>query len=253
MGMRNARRLAGPARGHEHLAAHPSIGSEYKMMKQKMSGRLALAAIGAIVIPALVVTAPAASSRPVAPTLEAAVAGPACPGVAATVIFSRPGVTWCHNSRFQVAVIDTSAGAKMAVVSQHEAGTGNGTGARFYNKDAGEWSRYITDGRGPTSPAPSKLALVVNAGFLVDDTGSDNSTRLPLPELRGSALQTPGFALEGSDPAWKVPKRLIRMGNPGQTPQNITFGDFGTQSGPSTGTTTISTSTARSPATTTQP
>lgn len=205
---------------------------------------LVLAAVVASIVPFFAggVAAPAANAGVVAddPQINAT----SCPtGTAVssfgewpwTTMIQRPGVAMCHTPQYQLTVIDTSLGGKLRVVSQHANTAGIGLGeswAEFWNRDAAEWAAYIRNG-GVIVPGASRLFNVINAGFMVD-VGTA-TTRLSMPEMRDATLQSAGWALEGTDPAWRVPKRMVRIGDPYRTPQIVSFGDFGVQDGPNIG------------------
>lgn len=143
----------------------------------------------------------------------------------------KPGVTVCSgvgaHEYYQLIAVDLTEGAKLRVVSDVVSGAPSGD-AEFDKRSMPEWKDWIEDSHGPLTPAPSRLAAVVNTGFLVDADSA--TTPLSLPEKIDGTIKTRGYAgSHWEDPAWSMaPKFSLRLGfagNPG--PQIVHNGMFG--------------------------
>lgn len=137
------------------------------------------------------------------------------------------GQTGGRGEIWNLIVINPNEGAKMRIVSQHDTSSPQppSEDAAFRKKSADEWADYILSNNvGP--PSSSKLSHVVNAGFLVTDTGS--SSPLSLPEKRSGSLKTYGYALaHTTDWAFGWPdKRYIKLGDPNELRQWADVGPF---------------------------
>jgi Phosphodiester glycosidase len=190
--------------------------------------RAAIARVLAIIALALV---PAAAAEP---------ASAACPGFTSLGVstwvedFNARGVQLCRGDNGGVqaymTIIDLAAGAKVRLVSQTASGQSPGTPAtdwRFNKRTVRSWWDYFIANVGIPSSS-RQLFSVTNGSFFID-TESATSTPMSLPHVTGASIRTHGWALgHQGDFAWNAPKRYLRFGHPGTTPQSVAIGTFPT-------------------------
>lgn len=159
------------------------------------------------------------SAQASAPEVDA----PACPADYRLQYGSitTPGVALCEGvigsvaEGFNLTWVDLTAGAQMRVVSDHVEGSGHGGDARFHKRSMSGWWDYLKNWEGPINPTPDRLAYVVNAGFMIETSGT--TTPLSLPEIRteGQVMSTGYAEVDRTDAAWGVvPKMALFLGDP---------------------------------------
>ena len=133
------------------------------------------------------------------------------------------GVTLCAGIAPELSVVnvnlqivDLNAGAKIHIVSETAAGSGECyPGTLFNKKTAEDWFDAIPN-LGFAEPSEN-LFSTTNAGFFISTEGSD-TTALSLPESRFDTCRSKGWALATQyenppDPAWDAAKLRLWFGS----------------------------------------
>jgi hypothetical protein len=150
-------------------------------------------------------------------------------------IYSQRGVTMCRGlssagmTMGYLQLVSLGDGAVIRVESKLAASgpSAPSPDTQFDKHDVASWDSWIPD-NDPTI-LPYRLFSETNASYFINDNDSFSTTELSMPEHRGWATTTNGYALgHHSNPAWNAPKKALIIDSPQVTPQYVNIQDFPT-------------------------